>query len=203
MLGFNRRFAPIMEQIKNTFINSTPVSILYRINAGIVPSDHWVHDPETGGGRIIGEVCHFIDLCCFISESRVTHLSATAMEDPHNLHDTLTINLQFANGSIATIAYFSNGNKNLNKEYLEVFGYGNVAVLDDFRELTIYGKSKTHVKTTQDKGHKATITRFIKSIENGEPAPLSFDAIYHSTLVTFKVIESIRTNGASIQIDLP
>lgn len=201
MLGFNRRFAPMTEMIKKKLNPSVPVSILYRINAGQVPAEHWIHNPLVGGGRIIGEVCHFIDLCTFMANSPVAGLSASALQEPHHLHDTLTINLHFKNGSIATIAYFSNGHKEINKEYLEIYSHGWIAILDDFRELVIYGKKKTVEKGNQDKGHKIQMQKFIRSIENGQPSPISFEEIYHSTLATFKVLESIKLNGAMVEVN--
>jgi polar amino acid transport system substrate-binding protein len=201
MLGFNRRFAPMITTIKSNLKKSVPVSILYRINAGYVPAEHWIHNPMTGGGRIKGEVCHFIDLCTFLVSSPVSALSASAVHDPLHLNDTLTVNLQFKNGSIATIAYFSNGNKSVPKEYLEVYSQGWVAILDDFRELTLYGKKKTVEKSNQDKGHKNQVLQFIRSIETGQPSPIPFDEIYHSTLATFKVLESVKLNGAQVVIE--
>lgn len=200
MLGFNRRFAPMTELIKSKLNPAVPVSILYRINAGQVSPEHWIHNPQIGGGRIIGEVCHFIDLCTFLAGSPITSISAQAIQDPFQLNDTLNVSLYFKNGSIATIAYFSNGNKELSKEYLEVYSQGWVAVMDDFRELTLYGKKKTNEKGNQDKGHKNQIKQFVKSIEKGKPSPIPFEEIYHSTLATFKVLESIKLNGALVEL---
>lgn len=200
MLGFNRRFAPMTELIKSKLNPAVPVSILYRINAGQVSPEHWIHNPQIGGGRIIGEVCHFIDLCTFLAGSPITSISAQAIQDPLQLNDTLNVSLYFKNGSIATIAYFSNGNKEVSKEYLEVYSQGWVAVMDDFRELTLYGKKKTNEKGNQDKGHKNQIKQFIKSIEKGKPSPIPFEEIYHSTLATFKVLESIKLNGALVEL---
>lgn len=200
MLGFNRRFAPMTELIKSKLNPAVPVSILYRINAGQVSPEHWIHNPQIGGGRIIGEVCHFIDLCTFLAGSPITSISAQAIQDPFQLNDTLNVSLYFKNGSIATIAYFSNGNKEVSKEYLEVYSQGWVAVMDDFRELTLYGKKKTNEKGNQDKGHKNQIKQFIKSIEKGKPSPIPFEEIYHSTLATFKVLESIKLNGALVEL---
>jgi predicted dehydrogenase/threonine dehydrogenase-like Zn-dependent dehydrogenase len=201
MVGFNRRFAPLIRKMKLQFGNDLPKSIHYRVNAGSVSSDHWVHDSMIGGGRIIGEVCHFIDLCMFFAGSKITGVSAYAMKDNLKTNDTLTINLSFKNGSIANICYFSNGSKKLQKEYIEVFGSNMVAVCDDFRTLTMYGKSKTKTTTTQDKGHKDEVVSFIDSVKNGKPSPVSFDEIYLSTLATFKVIESLTQNGKEQRIN--
>ena len=195
LVGFNRRFSPHIKQVKELFSRDTPKAINYRINAGYIMPNHWVHDPEVGGGRIIGEVCHFIDLTLFITESKITNVSASVLKSPDNLPDTLSINLEFANGSIASISYFSNGAKNLAKEYLEIFDSGKVAIIDDFKQMTIFQDDKKHVTRLkkQDKGHKAEVESFLASVRDGHPTPIPIDEILLSTSATFKVIESIRT----------
>ncbi|MFI5219331.1 MAG: bi-domain-containing oxidoreductase [Bacteroidia bacterium] len=200
MLGFNRRFAPMTQKIKNVFDDSMPKSILCRINAGVVPKDHWIHNPETGGGRILGEVCHFIDLCMHLAGAKITSVSANSLSDSLNLDDSLIINLSFANGSIAAISYFSNGNKNISKEYFEIYGSGKVAICNDFKKLDVFGKGKTTFSETQDKGHKNEIAAFADAIKTGKPSPISFDDIYLSTLATFKVLESISDKGKVISL---
>ncbi|MBK7852330.1 MAG: bi-domain-containing oxidoreductase [Bacteroidetes bacterium] len=202
MVGFNRRFAPFVTKIREQFREGVPVAINYRINAGIVPADHWIHDPAIGGGRIIGEVCHFIDLCMFIARSPITTLSARWMEDAAGLHDTVTIGLSFANGSTANISYFSNGNKLVSKEYLEVFGSGMVAILDDFKTLSLAGKSMSKSSGNQDKGHQAEVAAFLAAVQNGKESPISADDLFMSTLATFKVLESAAQNGKEITIQL-
>lgn len=123
MVGFNRRFSPLIQTLASALheMKDAPIAINYRINAGVVPADHWVHDKKTGGGRILGEARHFIDLAMFLAGSPIVSVSALGMSDPTNLEDTTNISLHFKNGSIANIAYFSNGNKDVSKEYLEVF----------------------------------------------------------------------------------
>ena len=206
MLGFNRRFSPFTNDLMDFIKQSTSsnqnktVAINYRINAGIIPADHWVHDPSVGGGRIIGEVCHFIDLCTFIASSKVLSVSAQSMNTNDSKSDTLIVSLTFENGSIATISYFSNGQKDLNKEKLEVFSGGTVSIIDDFKSITTYGKKVSERKDKQDKGHFKEIELFLNSLKDGSPAPISFEEIYHSTLVTFKVLESLANNGSSIKI---
>ena len=196
MLGFNRRFSPLVLKVKELFGGSSPKAITYRINAGIVPADHWVQDPDIGGGRIIGEVCHFVDLVMHLAGAPVTKVSAYTMDTPENLCDTLTINLVFENGSIASIAYFSNGNKSLPKEYLETFYCEQVAVIEDFKNLTIYrGDAATNQKLKkQDKGHKTEIELFLNSIQKDLPTPVPEQDSFHVTRVVFKILESIRTN---------
>ncbi|OQB65797.1 MAG: putative 4,5-dihydroxyphthalate dehydrogenase [Bacteroidetes bacterium ADurb.Bin141] len=200
MVGFNRRFAPLVQQLKKHFTPGMPVSVNYRINAGVIPADHWVHDLKTGGGRIIGEACHFVDLCMFIAGSPITSVSATALNDASKLNDTVTISLTFENGSVASVNYFSNGNKQVSKEYLEVFGSGIVAQLDDFKTLHVFGKTEKKISGTQDKGHQEEIKTFVDCIKSGKPAPIPFEETVMSTRATFKALESIATSGQRITL---
>ncbi|MCB9211457.1 MAG: bi-domain-containing oxidoreductase [Ignavibacteriales bacterium] len=199
MVGFNRRFSPHIQKVNQLFKDDLPKAINYRINAGNVPIDHWVNDPEIGGGRIIGEVCHFIDLCQFIAGAKINNIHANNMSTANNLFDTLVINLGFENGSTASISYFSNGSKLLSKEYLEIFYAGSSAIIDDFKTINIYGSKKEKLKLSkQDKGHAEEVKQFVNSIENGLPQPIPFEEIYNSTLATFKVIESIENRQSII-----
>ncbi len=200
MVGFNRRFAPLVQQLKKHFTPGMPVSVNYRINAGVIPADHWVHDLKTGGGRIIGEACHFIDLCMFIAGSPITSVSAVAVKDASMLNDTVVISLAFENGSIANVSYFSNGNKQVSKEYLEVFGSGIVAQMDDFKSLNVFGKTEKKTTGTQDKGHQEEIKIFVECIKQGKPAPIPFEETVMSTRATFKALQSIATNGQRITL---
>lgn len=194
MVGFNRRFSPFVQDIKKQLKNNIPVSILYRINAGAIPPDHWIQDKDIGGGRIIGEVCHFIDLTMYISGSLPNQIHAVTIHDPNSLWDTLSVNIQFKNGSIASIQYYSNGSKELKKEYLEVFSSGMTWVIDDFKEFHIYGKKHHRQKLmNQNKGHKAEVEAFLESIREGCDTPISFKEVYWSTKMTFDVINSIKT----------
>lgn len=192
MLGFNRRFAPFSEKLK-AGLSEGPMAISYRINAGYMPADHWVHDPSIGGGRIVGEVCHFIDYCVFLTGSKVISVSAVEMACKNNQHDSITIQLSFANGSIASISYYSNGHKDVAKEYIEVFSSGIIGIIDDFKELKFSGRKTTVQTMKQDKGHANGVRLFIDSLKNKKAAPVSFDEIYHSTYITFCVLESIAT----------
>ena len=195
MVGFNRRFAPLVRTLKSELGDTAPLSIHYRINAAPLPPDHWVHDREIGGGRILGEVCHFIDLCLFLAGSPIDSLSASTLADPLELQDTLVINLRFRNGSIASIGYFSNGAKRAGKERLELFCNGRVAVLDDYRRLELYqGNRKRIVRSDRDKGHAGEIGRFLGAVDRGEATPVSIDDIVNTTRATFKVLDSIRDN---------
>jgi polar amino acid transport system substrate-binding protein len=191
MVGFNRRFSPAVIKIKKMFNDFVAKSINIRINSGSMPPDHWVNDPLIGGGRIIGECCHFIDLAMYLAGSPITAVYATSMNDSQHLNNTATITLDFENGSIASVNYFSNGSKSLSKEMIEVFCGGTVAVIDDFKILTIYGSSSKSLKFKgQDKGHQNEIVSFISSILNGTEQPISFDDCYMSSLATIKAIQS-------------
>lgn len=198
MVGFNRRFAPMVSVLKKNLSETIPSSIMMRINAGIVPKEHWIHDPQTGGGRLIGEACHFIDLAAFLCGSLISDVSAFAMDDEHGHMDTLSISLRHKNGSISSISYFSNGNKETGKEYIEVFNGGLIARIDDFNELTlITSKGVKKNKGHMDKGHRHEINAFTESIEKGLPCPIPFESIYNSTWATLKCLESIQSGRSS------
>ncbi len=193
MVGFNRRFAPQIIALKEQLNNDLPKAINYRINAGKLPRNHWTQDPKVGGGRIIGEACHFIDLCTFIADAPITKVTANALKDANNLLDTVSISLAFKNGSIASISYFSNGSKKLSKEYLEVFCGEQTIVIDDFKTMDILGTSKKTTKnTSQNKGHTKEVELFLHAIKNGKPLPISFEDCYNATKATFEVLEKIK-----------
>jgi len=192
MVGYNRRFAPHIAEIKKKLTQNRPVSINYRINAGAIPADHWIQDKEIGGGRIIGEVCHFLDLAMYLAGSKPVSLYAVQIPDALNLMDTLNISLQFKNGSIANISYYANGSKELKKEYLELFSNGVTFIVDDFKTLYIYSKSiKKNTLMNQDKGHKNELGLFLKAIKEGLPSPIPFDELILSSRMSFDVIDSI------------
>ena len=200
MVGYNRRFAPFTERIMQLLEPGQPKSISIRVNAGALPASHWVHDPETGGGRIIGEACHFIDLAIFLAGSPVTAVSATEIRSPENLMDSFTATLKFRNGSAASVSYFSNGSKDVPKELIEVFCNGTVSQIDDFRKLEFHGKRSFRMRSSQDKGHSNELKAFTDAITKGLPSPVSFEELYHTSLVTFSIIESIRF-GRTIEIN--
>jgi len=204
MVGFNRRFSEHIVQIKN-FVDSTeenPV-VNYRINAGYIPRDVWVHEPEIGGGRIIGEVCHFVDVASFIANSQVKEVFASELVTPGDYNrDNISIILKFANGSQATINYLANGNKLVPKEYIEVFCGGGVAVCDNFKKTSIIrGRKKNKIKSrfSQDKGFRAEIEAFRDAIISGGTNPIPFPSIVNTTRTTFAIMESIE-KGKVIQV---
>jgi predicted dehydrogenase/threonine dehydrogenase-like Zn-dependent dehydrogenase len=204
MVGFNRRFAPMVRRVKAFLapINE-PLALHYRVNAGYIPPDHWVNDPEQGGGRIRGEVCHFIDLLCFLASAEPVEVHTRALANPGRYSDdNLILGLRFANGSQGTISYFANGDRSYSKERLEVFGGGAVAVLEDFRLLELVRdgrKQKFHSRLRQDKGHRAEWEAFAAAVQNGSPSPIAFDEIIASTLTTLRAVES-RSSGLPVAI---
>lgn len=201
MVGFNRRYSPLSQLVKSK-AGDNPMSMIFRINAGTIPTDSWIQDLEIGGGRIIGEACHFIDYLTFINGSLPIKVSAAALKDPFGLNDTVTILIQFQNGSTGVIAYFSNGSKELTKEYFEVFSAGTTCIINDFKELKIYGNGKTFKKKlfNQNKGQKEMVEQYINNLLVNKGALISMEEIYAVTKTTFKVIESIKCGGKQIDI---
>ena len=195
MVGFNRRFSPYIKKLKSIFTSEQIKAINIRVNAGILPNDHWVNDNKIGGGSIIGETCHFIDLALYIANSTIESVFAQAINSTNNLQNTVNINLKFNSGSIANISYFSNGNKMMPKELIEIFSNNTSVTIGDFKNMTIYGKSVKKIKYKgQDKGHAQELTEFFNAIKNGNKCPIPFAESYHSTLATFKVLQSIKEN---------
>ena len=193
-VGFNRRFSPMIGHMKKCL--SGQISVNYRINAGVIPKDVWIQDREIGGGRVIGEVCHFIDTCSFLIDSEVVSLYASTIQKSDQSipdEDNLNVILNYANGSTATIAYYAYGDAAMSKEYIEVFGNGVSMRMTDFRELIIYenGKEKKEKSYNQDKGFGNEFKVFKESVKSGEPA-ISFSSLYNTTKTAFKILESIK-----------
>jgi len=189
-VGFNRRFAPyVIALTKHLTKVNDAIMINMRVNAGFIPRDHWLHDPHQGGGRLVGEACHFIDLVCFLARASLTRVSARALPDQNRYsHDNLLITLEFANGSIGNITYLANGNKAFSKEYLEVFGGGMSVALNDYRSLTIFaGDKKTRwvERLRPDKGHRAEWQAFEKHVTVGASAPIPFAEIAQTMRAVF------------------
>ena len=176
--------------------------MIYRINAGSIPSDNWIQDPEMGGGRVLGEVCHFIDYLTYLNGSTPSKISSIALPDTSQLHDTLNILIQFENGSSGVVAYYANGSKSMPKEYIEVFSAGVSASLIDFKELRIFGKgSPKKIKLfNQNKGQKEMVKSFINGLLCDGLAPIAFDDIVAVTKASFKVLESIKLGGKQVEI---
>ncbi|NLT49158.1 MAG: Gfo/Idh/MocA family oxidoreductase [Clostridiales bacterium] len=196
-VGFNRRFSPLSIALKKR-LGEAPVSMLYRVNAGSIPADHWIQDPEIGGGRIVGEACHFIDLLTFFAGSLPKRVYASSLPDARGLNDIAAINLEFTNGSVGTVMYYSNGPKSMPKEYLEVYQAGQAGIIEDFKKLTIQGEKKPLTKrlVTQDKGQKEMVRKFLESIKSGGAPLIPPDEVFAVTRTTFSVLESMKSRHA-------
>lgn len=198
MVGFNRRFASLSKALKS-FMDSTPGPkvMTYRINAGPLPSNHWLYDPVEGGGRIIGEACHFIDFLTYIANALPIKVRTIGVDTHMPDHeDNVIIALDFADGSIGSISYLASGDRSFSKERVEVFGGGKVAVLDDFRslELVTDGKrSRQRSRLRQDKGHKAEWEAFVKAIQTGGPPPIPYKDLIAVTKTSIAAVKSLRT----------
>jgi len=206
MVGFNRRFAPMAVQMKKFLAQiDEPLAIHYRVNAGFIPSDHWVNDPEQGGGRILGEVCHFVDFLCFLSGTCPAEVQAQIVGNPGQYSmDNVVASLKFANGSVGTISYLANGDKSASKERVEVFGGGSIAILEDFRRLELVRNGRkrvTRARWAQDKGHKAEMRAFVDAVRGGMRTPIPFEQIVGSTLATLRLQNSCQT-GQPLKVEL-
>jgi predicted dehydrogenase/threonine dehydrogenase-like Zn-dependent dehydrogenase len=204
MVGYNRRFAPLAVKARELLAHSQePRAITITVNAGAIDSKHWIHDPLVGGGRLLGEGCHFIDLAMFLANAPALSVQTVATRggSAEGLGDIFSTNLQFANGSIASVHYYSNGSKILPKEKVEIFCSGRVVQIENFRELHAFGfKSPVRVKlSSQDKGHHAGISQFISALTAGAASPISLDDIEASTAATLAAQSSLQT-GETIKI---
>ncbi|QDG51676.1 zinc-binding dehydrogenase [Persicimonas caeni] len=194
MVGFNRRFAPHVQEMKRLLdATSEPKSFIMTVNAGAIPADHWTQDPQVGGGRIIGEGCHFIDLLRFLAGSPITGLSATRMGDAPAVEvteDKMAITLSFADGSFGTVHYLANGDKSFPKERLEVFCGGGILQLDNFRKLRGFGWPGfgSTGSLAQDKGHANCIDTFVDAVAAGGPSPIGFDELVEVTRASFTAV---------------
>lgn len=194
MVGFNRRFSSLAAELKENFSQAGPLAISYRINAGAIPRESWIQNEE-GGGRIVGEVCHFADFLQFLTGADPVEVFAYAVATDGGLNDTLSVVLRFSDGSTGNINYFATGDKAFPKERIEVYGGGSVAVLDDFRVLETWrnGKRKVTKRLQQDKGFDQEITAFIEAARKGAEMPISFRSLALTTRVTLAIEESLRT----------
>lgn len=195
-VGFNRRFSPFATKLKQ-LVGDGPKNIVATMNAGFIPADMWVHDLEVGGGRIIGEACHFIDLCSYLAGSKVTAVCMNAMgENPQENTDNVSILLKYENGTNAVINYFANGSKAYAKERVEVFLQERVFVLDNWRKLEGYGaKGFSKMSGTMDKGQKIQFSMLNDRIKNGGEALIPFESIVNTTKASFAAIRSLKENS--------
>ena len=189
MVGFNRRFAPQIQKIKFLLENiKGPKTMIMTVNAGKIPNDHWTQDLEIGGGRIIGEACHFIDLLIFLTGETITDYKIQFMDSLTK--DTANIQLSFKDGSIATIHYYANGSKSFPKERLEVFAQGGILQLDNYRKLTSFGWPgfKKMNLWQQDKGQKASVKAFVDAISSGNTSPIPVEEIFEVSRISIKLL---------------
>ncbi|MDQ6652309.1 MAG: Gfo/Idh/MocA family oxidoreductase, partial [Acidobacteriota bacterium] len=205
MVGFNRRFSPLALAAKEFFQNvGAPLSIHYRVNAGRIPAGHWTQDPREGGGRIIGEVCHFIDLMQFLAGAVTTRVYAEPLASrSYDVidEDSVFVTLRFADGSNGSIAYLAEGDKGMAKERVEIFGGGKTFVLEDFRRATLHssGKEKRLRMRGQDKGQANEVREVCRAVLEGGPAPIALYDLAATTRATFRIVESLRS-GLPVEV---
>jgi polar amino acid transport system substrate-binding protein len=192
MVGYNRRFAPHAEALKKE-LSDGPMAMIYRINAGAIPADSWIQDPEVGGGRILGEACHFIDFLTWLCGSLPVSVYASALPGASGVEDTVSIQLGFANGSVGTVCYFANGSRRVDKEYIEVYQSGLTGILRDFKALEIHGRqSRRSRHFNQDKGQQTMVRRFLEGARDGRPPLIAPEEIFAVMRACFAALASLR-----------
>lgn len=197
-VGFNRRFSPFSKKIKSLIGTSTDsLNMIATMNAGFIPLDIWVHDMKTGGGRIIGEACHFIDLMIYFTGSKVAEVSMSALgKTPTEQTDNAIITLKFQNGSQGVINYFSNGSKSYQKERVEIYSQGRTLVLDNFRKLEGFGfNGFSTMRGTLNKGHNNQFHELITQVKSGGESIIPFEEIYNTTKASLAAIKSMQEGG--------
>jgi polar amino acid transport system substrate-binding protein len=203
MVGYNRRFAPIAREIKKRFSSRAgPMTIVYRVNAGTLPAEHWTHDATEGGGRIIGEVCHFIDFVQFLTDALPERLTATGVPQAQAagpVDDSVIISLSLGDGSVASIVYTASGDNSVPKEHVEIFCDRSVARIDDFKAGVFIrgGKSTRLGGSSQDKGHAAEIGAFLDAVRSGGAAPISLESLIGTSLACFAAVDSVMSGTAT------
>ena len=193
MVGFNRRFAPFTEKIRQFFADRRePMLIHARINAGYIQPDHWIHE---AGGRIVGEFCHFVDWARSVAGSPIRTVAAMGLPDGSQYRtDNIAVTLGFADGSVANLLYLANGDRSVPKEFFEVFCQGGIARLDDFRMLELARGGKVQkFKSPQDKGHRRELALTVEAMRLGKPSPIPFDQLVEVTETTFLVQRALAT----------
>lgn len=195
-VGFNRRFSPHAEAIKKV-VGGSQMNVIATMNAGSIPPNVWVHDMKVGGGRIIGEACHFIDLITYLTGSKVKSVCMNAMgTNPEENTDNASILLKYENGSTGVINYFANGSKAYSKERLEVYSQERTLVMDNFRRTDGYGTSGfSKLKTALDKGHKNQFSRLVENTQKGGTSLIPIDEIINTTKASFAAVESLKSKG--------
>lgn len=202
MVGYNRRFSQAFQHINKEFeTRRQPMFLHYRINSGAIPPNHWIQNPQIGGGRIIGEVCHFVDTMQFLTKSNPRSVFAEALS--HNLEnrtlwDTVTITIKFDDGSFGIIEYLANGSNQVPKEYAEIYCENKTAILNNFQFLSIFTNREKKIKLNKSKGHKEEIEATVAAFTRGF-SPIGFDSLLLTSLTTFAIQESLRT-GTKIEL---
>lgn len=200
-VGFNRRFAPMARRMREFMAAAgEPLSVHYRVNAGALPADHWQHDPDIGGGRLIGEGCHFLDFLTYLIGALPTQVVTRGLPDaPRYADDNVTVTLRYADGSLGTLQYVAAGDAAYSKERVEAFGGGRVAVLDDFRRLELVSGGRKRVSRSwlrQDKGHRALWEAFSDAIRHGGEPPIPYRELQSVTRATIEAVHSLRSGEA-------
>lgn len=200
MVGYNRRYAPLGQKLRERFANhAQPLAVTYRMNAGFRPANHWLHDPEVGGGLILGEAVHFIDFIQYLvgAEPRRVFTQSIHSESGDVIDaDSVMISIRYADGSIGVVNYLSGGDKSFGRERIEVFGDNTLAVLEDWRSLVISKNGKRQKASgglKQDKGFHPEVADFLSAIARNEPLPVSFDAVVMGMRTALAAVESLRT----------
>ncbi|HEV8484731.1 MAG TPA: bi-domain-containing oxidoreductase [Blastocatellia bacterium] len=203
MVGFNRRFAPLAQEVKKRFAHrSGPMTIVYRVNAGQLQKDHWSLDATEGGGRIIGEVCHFIDFVQWVTDALPVRVSAESVSETERtgfVDDSVAVAMRMADGSVASIVYTASGDKSVGKEQIEIFCGGSVALIDDFKSghFTREGKRVKLGGGSQDKGHSAEVQAFFEAVRGRTPPPISLESLVATSLTCFAVVRCAKGGEAA------
>ncbi len=206
LVGFNRRFAPLSRQLARHFPpGEGPLVVSYRVNAGFLGRESWYQDPAEGGGRILGEVCHFLDYVAFVAGSPITRVFAAGVRDPKGglrADDNLTVSVSCADGSVGTVTYVASGDPAMPKERVEVLGRGKSAVLDNYQALTTWsGNKKKETKALSvDKGHAEEIARWVASLRDGAAPPIAWSELANASWATLATIESLSSGQP---VDIP
>ncbi|MDA0241603.1 MAG: Gfo/Idh/MocA family oxidoreductase, partial [Proteobacteria bacterium] len=194
-VGFNRRFAPLAQKAQAQIAGTGGTKfVLLRVNAGAIPADSWIHAPGEGGGRIIGEVCHFVDLARYFVGAPLTSVQADSATSLEGVCDDVTATLRFTDGSLATIAYTALGDDSYPKERFEIYAGGSVVLLDNFRRLSVNAGGSENVTSSrgQDKGHNGSLSAFVTAVTTGGPAPIDENELFETSRATLAILDSLQ-----------
>ena len=200
MIGFNRRFSPHAKLLKEYFAKRTlPLVMHYRVNAGSIPRDVWLQDPEVGGGRMVGEGCHFIDFMSYVCGAPVEKVQAMCIQTVNaaeTQEDSISVNLQFADGSVGTLEYVALGDTTLPKEWCEIHGEGSTATMDNFCKTVCTGKlGKRKLRGKQQKGFAEELAETVEAVKNGKEMPIPFEEILNVTKTTFAILKAVKSGN--------